>query len=161
MGWRGRDWAKLSESELEALYGFRRPTPHRRSTLRVVVGTAVAVAVVAVVAYAALHQRPQAASTQTPSIIYGAPVTFDGNPSACTELAFNVARRGWACLALPINIEHARVRRAERYHGECAHLVADQQLGRWLCASKTPLPTDQLPSSVLPTGPSGSIPPVT
>jgi hypothetical protein len=150
MGWRERDWAKLRNSELEALCGFRRPSPQRRSSRHTVALMAVAIAVVVGVGYSALREGPQDAPTHTPAIIYGAPVTLAGNPTACTELAFNVARRGWTCLTFSFNIEHAPVRRAESYDGECPHLVADQQLGRWLCAGKTPTRPDQLPSLVLP-----------
>jgi len=88
VGWQDRDWAKLGDDELDALYGTG--VPSRRFSVRQVVWSAVALLVVAGGAFAVTHRetgQPPAPLqlTPAPTVIYGEPIMFEGTVAARTE----------------------------------------------------------------------------
>jgi len=170
VGWRDRDWARLSDDELKALYGVQRRepaahgdetpaggAPRRTVSTRQVSWTLVVIACVAVagLAYAAGPSSsplsPDVAPLQR-GVVYGAPLTFAGTPTACTEIAYNTAFDGWSCLQIDANTEHLPVVQPPSYQGPCAHLVVDEARDRWECLGSVPMPANELPPAVLPGG---------
>jgi hypothetical protein len=77
-------------------------------------------------------------------LVYGEPLSFGDEESACTDLAYDTSRKTWVCLVIDANTAHLPVARLAPYEGQCAELRADQKAGIWLCARGKPLPADQL-----------------
>ena len=131
MGWQNRDWARLSEDELEALYGVE---PRRRTLpVRRLVWGAVAVLCAAVGAFGwtQREQAPPPLPAAPPDVVYGDEV---GPLNACTEYELDAAGT-WRCTIVTQNAPGTRISRAAPYDGPCAHLRADQTDGRWTCVS--------------------------
>jgi hypothetical protein len=145
VGWQDRDWAKLRDDELDALYGFRQPPSGRSLSTRRVVWGATAVLVVAVFGFA-YTQMPHAHGpvygviVPSPDVIYGQPTELSGELGVCTEMSTD-ASGSWQCISIDLNTRHLRVAPAAPYDGPCAHLSADQTSGRWVCLSDHPVPT--------------------
>ena len=129
MGWESRDWARLSEEELEALYGVERK---RSLPTRSVVWSALAI-LTATVAVFGWTQRTAAppATPAPPDVVYGDAL---GPLNACIEYELDAAGT-WHCTSISQNAPGTRIARAAPYDGPCAHLRADQTDGRWTCVS--------------------------
>jgi hypothetical protein len=130
VGWRERDWAKLRDEELEALYGFRRPAPPRRTvSTRMVVWPVVGIVTTAFFTFAFLHREtapPAQPTVERPSAVYGY-VWNDGplgRGAVCQELEL-VPGTGWRCDAAVVNIDNVPVIRPTEYGGPCGHLKVD------------------------------------
>ena len=100
MGWQDRDWAKLHDEELDALYGFRKPASRPGLSMRKVVWTSVAALTIAVAGFA-YTQRPQTPrpvyGVQTQhDILYGDPTEQAGILGVCTEYVADT-RGAWSC----------------------------------------------------------------
>lgn len=141
MGWQDRDWAKLNEQELGALYGARTPQAGKRSinVARWVAWSGIAALTVAVAGWAVTHRIPRetplpAVVTPAPDVIYGQPIVFAGVLTACTEYSADTSGT-LQCTSIDANPRHVRVARAAPYDGPCADLSADQTTGRWVCLS--------------------------
>jgi len=132
VGWRDRDYARLREEELEALYGFRTPSRPRTISARQVVWTSVGVLGVAVLGFGLTQRQHPARPLPQPSVLYGQPVA--GQEGACTDLQLDASGQ-WACGEYTGTIEHLPVVTPAPYDGPCTHLVADQSRGRWVCLS--------------------------
>ena len=147
MGWQDRDWAKLDERELGALYGGGgNPTPGGPST---VVRTLMWGAIVLVAALAGVYilSRPSVSSgPERPVHVYGHAIVFAGLPSVCTEIAYNTALSGWVCDRVQDNTDGLPVIEPAPYEGPCTDAVADQAAGHWVCQGNTPIPPADLPS---------------
>jgi hypothetical protein len=138
MGWRERDWAKLREDELEALYSFRRPTPSRTLSTRRVVWTATAALSAAVFGFGWTQREvppKPPASPPAPSAMFGiaAHESMFGD-GVCTELLFIEGR--WLCSTIELNNNHVPVIRATPYDGPCSHLKVDGS--HWVCLQARP-----------------------
>jgi hypothetical protein len=129
VGWQDRDWARLSDDELETLYGVERG---RSFPTRTVVWTALAVVTAAVAAFG-WTQREHAPPPvpAAPEVVYGDAL---GPVNACTEYELDTAG-SWHCIVISQNAPGTRIARAAPYDGPCAHLRADQADGRWTCVS--------------------------
>ena len=151
MGWRERDWAKLTDSELAALYGVRRQTavaaaeppestPHAVSLRTFVWGAIGALTLgTAAFAYTQMPRDRMQGPGITPSSIHGTTLA-PGNPfgpgAVCTEMEY-VTPSGWQCDLVDMNVAHVPVIQATPYNGQCGHLkVVD---ARWACID--PMPT--------------------
>jgi hypothetical protein len=151
MGWQDRDWAKLRDDELDQLYGMRRPPEGGRTiSPRKIVWGALVVLVLAVGGFA-FTQLPHAPAPVygklpgEPDVIYGNPAQLSGELGVCTE--YVVDRAGaWQCTVIDLNTRHLRVARAQTFEGTCAHLIADQPTGRWLCVSDRPAEAPAAPA---------------
>lgn len=146
MGWQDRDWAKLREDELEALYSFRKPTPPRTMSTRRVVWTLVAIASTAVFGFGWTQRTVIPAvppAPPPPSAIFGftthSELFGDG---VCVELLLVGGR--WLCGSIDLNASNVPVIRATPYNGPCSHLKVDGS--RWVCVEAGPL--SQLPPAV-------------
>ena len=143
MGWRERDWAKLDDDELRALYGVerravaapaaavRRPPPYllRRVSPRMIVWSLVG-SLVAAFALALPGMRHRLApASGGPAVLYGVPGTL----GVCTEEEVVVGQ--WRCMAWTVNADHLPVVTPRSYVGACAHARADQDSGAWVCVS--------------------------
>jgi hypothetical protein len=142
VGWQDRDWARLRDDELDALYGFRKPPSGGRGvSTRWVVWGAVAAAVIAVsgFGYTQVPRTPpvNGVVNSGPDVIYGQPTAQGGLLGVCTEMSVDVTGI-WRCTSIALNTGHTRVARAAPYDGPCAHLSADQTTGRWVCISARP-----------------------
>jgi hypothetical protein len=150
VGWQDRDWAKLDERELGALYGGgSAPKPGRRSTVS---HTLIWCGIVLVAALAGVYilSRPSTSpSVDGPTRVYGHSITFAGVPSVCTEIAYNTEAHGWVCNLIQSNLAHLPVIEPVPYDGSCADAVADQTDGHWVCHSTTPFPPSELPSVLM------------
>jgi hypothetical protein len=150
VGWQDRDWAKLRDEELEALYGFRKPAAGRTVSHRKIVWSTVAVLVVAVFGFAST-QMPHAnapgygVNEPEPDVIYGAPTELTGQLGVCTDMSVDLSGT-WQCISVDLNTRHLRVARPAPYDGPCGHLSADQTTGRWVCVSARPDGTAPLPA---------------
>lgn len=158
MGWQDRDWAKLTEDELRALYDVRHvePAPSATSVLRQpvtkrsVVWACVGVAIAMTLMLASsLTRRP--APVRQPyvpparAVLYGEPSVLGdglGHPMACTDE--ELVDSAWHCVVWSLDTTNATIVRPQPYSGSCAHVRADQDLGRWVClgdVQSPPLPT--------------------
>jgi hypothetical protein len=156
MAWQDRDWAKLDDSEREAIYGVPRP-PGPLDRKRAVAWTAVTILTVAVSALAiAAHRRaPPAASLAVapqPSVIHGIRGTEDtadfapgGRNTVCTEEAIDPRSGQWACVAWLLNENDLPVLAPPIYRGQCGHVLADQTTGAWTCLSRAPPAAPSVP----------------
>jgi hypothetical protein len=144
MGWQDRDWAKLRDDELDAIYAFRK-SPATRS-LRALVWAALGVATLAVVGFA-LYERPHrkvfAVDEARSAVRFGdrgtstavAPTAPGGVDTVCVEKA-EQADGSWLCLdAWVIDQYSPPVAEAHPYPGACTHERVDESAGRWLCVS--------------------------
>ncbi|HEX6788530.1 MAG TPA: hypothetical protein VF091_04745 [Gaiellaceae bacterium] len=124
------------------MYGFRKPSASQsRPSLRTTVWICVSILVLAVGGFAYTqmpHDRNGAArsSAPTPAVVYGQLGTFSGEPGACTEYEL-LATGGWRCDTFQLQMgpmrDYTRFAAAVPYDGPCAHLMADQTSGRWVC----------------------------
>jgi len=144
VGWQDRDWAKLGDAELEALYGTRRPraTPARRwgRWKRSIVWPATALLVLAVARFAYTQRAIPSPFAPTPKVLYGTRATLAGQPGVCTEFTADTSGR-WTCAdlqLLTLAYADAQVIPATPYSGPCTDLRADQDEGRWICLADTP-----------------------
>jgi len=147
MGWQDRDWAKLTDSEREAIYGFRlRPAQQPADRTRWVVWTAVALLTVAVfgLALAVRHGATSFAGPQA-SVIRGIQGSAGSEAGVCTEQAVDRRSGQWGCVAWLLNERHLPVLAPRAYQGPCAHLLADQTTGAWTCLSGVPPPAGTVP----------------
>jgi hypothetical protein len=167
MGWQDRDWAKLNDSELEAIYGLsRRPSPIDRA--RVIVWTGIAILTVAVSALAivARGEAPHGGSfavAPQPSVIHGIRGAEDaadfapgGRKTVCTEEGIDRRSGRWVCMVWLLNENDLPVLAPSLYRGPCAHVLADQTSGAWTCLSGVPPPQGAVPPAPT-TPPSPSI----
>jgi len=168
VGWQDRDWAKLDDSEREAIYGLPRP-PGPIDRTRVLVWTGMTVLAVAVLALAiaahrhALHRASLAVAPQ-PSVIHGIRGTQDtadfapgGRNTVCTEEAVDRRSGRWACVAWVLNENDLPVLAPQAYRGRCGHMFADQTTGAWTCLSRVPPPAGSVPPPAPTTPPDPSI----
>lgn len=138
MGWQDRDYAKLREDELEALYSFRKPTPPRTLSTRRVVWTLVAIASTAVFGFGWTQRQvppPAQQATPAPSALYGIAMHDDTfGEGVCTDLVF---RDGlWRCNSIEFNVRNVPVIRATPYNGPCGHLTINGS--HWVCVEAGP-----------------------
>jgi hypothetical protein len=154
VGWQDRDWARLTEAEKDSLYGV--PPAASRSN-RLVVWGAVAL-LAALVGGFAYSQGPKpaalaASSDPAPIVIYGHRGTAVGGyrtgpggpDTVCTREGIDMSGR-WSCLQWTINLRNLPVVEPPPYQGPCADAVADQKLGRWMCARGTAPPPEPAPA---------------
>jgi len=151
MGWQDRDWAKLGDEELDAMYGFRKPPSDGGGTdsPRRVVWTVVGVLVLAVAGFAYLQLPHTAApgygvTPAQPDVIYGQPTEQSGVLGVCTE--YEVAGTSWRCDVVDLNASHLRVAHAAPFDGPRTHMSVDQTTGRWVCISVRPAGTPPVPA---------------
>jgi hypothetical protein len=166
VGWRERDWAKFTDEEWRAVYGFdpaRGPsyvppssagnvTRRTPEYLRILVWsavTALALGTAGLVYQHSAKMHLNSAAAVAPAVIYGIPGSANagdgvfgpgGAGTACTEEDVDPTLGGWRCLSWQINQSNAPVIVPHAYDGQCSHLVADQSRGAWLCLSAA-LPT--------------------
>ncbi|MGH2934038.1 MAG: hypothetical protein ACRDL2_05915 [Gaiellaceae bacterium] len=137
MGWQDRDWAKLNEDELQQLYRI----PVRRGVSPLVSAIA-GIAMACTLAFAAYTQRPSRPHIpSTPAILYGERATFGdgeggGDPMACTDEL--IVNDSWHCREWSVDTTNAPIVEPKAYVGQCTHVRADQELGRWVCLGETP-----------------------
>ena len=134
VGWRERDYARLREEELEALYGFRTPSRPRRTSTRQVVWVSVGALSVAVLGFGLTQRQHPPRPVPQPSVLYGQPVQFADEDGACVDYELD-AYGHWACGEFDGNMQHLPVITPPQYEGPCTHLLADQSRGRWVCLS--------------------------
>jgi hypothetical protein len=111
----------------------------RRPKIRIRIWLALA-AIALVAGAVAFAQRPatepEVAPTPKPHVVYGA-LRADG--SVCTEGSASATR--WRCLSWVASTSgHGRIVELRPYQGTCAHVVADQERGRWRCQTVEPAP---------------------
>jgi hypothetical protein len=143
VGWQDRDWARLRDEELEALYGFRKPADGRTLSTRKVVWTSTLVLTLAVFgfAYTQMPHSPRPAYVQPQQdVLYGDQTVL----GICTEYVADTTGR-WQCTSIELNTNHLPVARARPFDGRCAHLTVDETMGRWLCVSDRPAETPVFP----------------
>jgi hypothetical protein len=146
VGWQDRDWAKLRDDELAALYSFRKSSrPEPRSSIRTIVWSGVVLLALAVAGFA-YSQLPQSAigshaPALPPAVVYGELGTFFGESGACTEFEL-LATGSWRCDTFQPDdgpaLLHTRFARAAPYDGPCTHLKVDQTSAHWVCLSIAP-----------------------
>jgi hypothetical protein len=153
MSWRDRDWAKLTEDEVSAIYGGGRPAalPAASVVPKRTAGLAVAVAISAVGTLVGVthpwHVRTSVGAVPPPPI-YGIAVTFAGAPGTCVAAAFNTATQHWICTSIRQNTDRTApvTLHAAPYPGPCAEIEDDQSSGRWRCDNPQPVDPATLPA---------------
>jgi hypothetical protein len=155
MGWRDRDWAKFTDDEWQAIYGFRpqravynyraprAELPRRRRVNRVrrYVWSGLAVATVAALV-ATASTRPTLPSTPhsvaPPTVLYGIRGTQPtgdapgGTNTVCTEFVRS-SQTLPQCIAWTINDRRVTVIPPASFDDGCAHARVDQTQGSWRC----------------------------
>jgi hypothetical protein len=148
VGWRDRDWAKFSDDEWQAIYGFRRKAPRetprddvpilvsgRRNRLRRYVWGGLALLAIVVLAGGFALRASDGRTAQrlaSPPVLYGLRGS-GGTNTVCTEMAVAQGSTSWRCLAWTVNVNHAAIVEPRPYTGPCTHAVVDQARGAWTC----------------------------
>ncbi len=151
MGWQERDWAKLTDSELEALYGVVRPAA--TNVLRVRIWSGLAVLVFAVGGFAYTQRPAPTWAPQQATQVIGIqgtnrniPADYPGGTNtACTEEAYTAAEHRWACLSWAVDSRQLPIVKPAPYVGACTHLVADRNQARWTCLGGGPVSPGEVP----------------
>jgi hypothetical protein len=177
VGWQDRDWAKLNDAELEALYGVtRRPpasssgatlppttrsyrVPHVRTTTtgrqRFWIGMAFFLVSAGGFAYTHRETAPVSSLTAQPTVLFGIRGTNTSVPAGtpggadtvCTEEAFNASANQWSCLVWALNPSGLQVVQPTPYRGPCTHLAAATTVARWNCLGNETFAPGELPSA--------------
>lgn len=83
--------------------------------------------------------RP-APGTPAVTVMYGERGTFDhdagGFPMACTDEL--IVGDSWRCQEWSVDTTNAVIVEPKAYVGQCTHVRADQELGRWVCLGGPP-----------------------
>jgi hypothetical protein len=127
MGWRDRDWARLSEAGRRRLYG------ESVDTVRVLVWSVVALAVLAVAGFVSgVVGHVGRPSDEVAPIVYGGAVWKEGSLT-CTAEGLDVARRAWVCTVWTIVQPGQAVAQATDPGGPCGIRHVDQDSRAWVC----------------------------
>jgi hypothetical protein len=119
VGWQDRDYARLHDEELNAIYHFRRQRGSQ------VVGMVLGCIVVAVGGFWWTQRHPHSA-------LYGSVVPSGPHAgSVCTEVEATDANGEWRCDTYVPNLVHAKVYPALPYRGACSHMKVAGRI--WVC----------------------------
>jgi hypothetical protein len=142
MGWRDRDWARLSGHERGLLYGAPAPS---RDWVRIVVWAIAGLLALLLVGYAARSDRRSTATPATLApVVFGGPTADDGR-LVCTAQGANVDLRVWVCTEWTIVQPGQDTAQAIDPGGRCGVRHVNQAARRWVCDSVRPPAPGSLP----------------
>jgi hypothetical protein len=153
MGWHDRDWAKLNDEELEALYGMPRVHTTTTGRQRFWIGMALFLMTAGGFAYTHRESAPASRLTAQPVVLFGIrgtnttvpAATPSGADTVCTEEAFDASADQWSCLVWALNPTGLPVVQPAPYRGPCTHLAAATTVARWNCLGTETFAPGQLP----------------
>jgi hypothetical protein len=143
MGWRDRDWARLSDVERRQLYG---DSPSSVRMLAWCVAALMGLFAIGVVGgfFSSIVHRDRPGDHVAP-VVYGGAVDGGGS-RICTTEEVDVSRRVWVCIGWAIVQPGQTVALAADPGGRCGVRHVDQAARAWSCDSVFPPRQNMLPT---------------